>query len=66
MKLALGAPVHLALDSLWVTTPEIDDYLAVIEVTALVENDGVVTIPTSVETRIIDDRGRVIGPRCRL
>jgi beta-galactosidase len=60
VKLAVGAPVHLALDSLWVTTPEIDDDLAVIEVTALVENDGAVTQPTSVETRIIDDLGVVV------
>ena len=44
VKLAVGAPVHLALDSLWVTTPEIDDDLAVVEVTALVENDGAVTL----------------------
>ena len=63
VKLALGEPVHLALDSLWVTTPEIDDSLAVVEVAALVENDGMVTMPTSVETQIVDDRGVVVGIR---
>jgi len=61
VKLAVGEPVHLALDSLWVTTPEVDDDIAVIEVTALVENDGAVTLPTSVETQIIDDRGVVVA-----
>ncbi len=61
VKLALGAPVHLALDSLWVTAPEIDDSLAVVEVAALLENDGMVTMPTFVETQIVDERGRVIG-----
>ena len=30
VKLVVGEPVHLALDSLWVTTPEIDDELAVV------------------------------------
>ena len=40
VKLVVGEPVHLALDSLWVTTPEIDDDSAVVEVRAVVENDG--------------------------
>ena len=61
VKLAVGGPVHLGLDSLWVTTPEIDDDLAVIEVAALVENDGTVTVPLSLETLIVDDRGVVVA-----
>ena len=61
VKLVVGDPVHLALDSLWVTTPEIDDELAVVAVTAVVENDGLVTLPTSVETEIVDDRGVVVA-----
>ena len=60
VKLAVGESVHLPLDSLWVTTPEIDDSLAVVEVAALVENDGMVTRPTTVETQIVDDRGVVV------
>ena len=60
VKLAVGESVHLPLDSLWVTTPEIDDSLAVVEVAALVENDGMVTMPTTVETQIVDDRGVVV------
>ena len=43
------------------TTPEIDDDLAVVEVTALLENDGMVTLPTSVETQIVDDEGVVVA-----
>ena len=61
VKLVVGAPVHLALDSLWVTTPEIDDEFAVVAVTAVVENDGLVTLPTSVATEIVDDRGVVVA-----
>ena len=61
VKLVVGEPVHLALDSLWVTTPEIDDDSAVVEVRAVVENDGAVTLPTSVETEIVDDGGVVVA-----
>ena len=61
VKLVVGEPVHLALDSLRVTTPEIDDDLAVVVVTALLENDGMVTLPTSVETQIVDDKGVVVA-----
>ncbi len=61
VKLVVGESVHLALDSLWVRTPEIDDDLAIVVVTALLENDGVVTVPVSVETRILDDRGFVVA-----
>ena len=61
VKLVVGEALHIALDSLWVTTPEIDDDIAVVEVTALLQNDGAVTRPTSVEIRIVDDRGVVVA-----
>ena len=44
-----------------VTTPELDDEIAVVRVTALLENDGAVTMPTSVVTEIIDDHGVVVA-----
>jgi beta-galactosidase len=61
VKLVVGELVHLALDSLWVTTPELDDEIAVVQVSAVLENDGAVTMPTSVETEIVDDVGVVVA-----
>jgi beta-galactosidase len=61
VKLVLGEPVHLALDGLWVTTPDIDDQAAVVRVTAVVENDGTVTEPTTVETQIVDEHGDIVA-----
>ena len=63
VKLVVGEPVHLALDSLFVTTPEIDDDLAVVQVEAIVENDGTVTVPTRIETEIVDADGNGGGLR---
>ena len=61
VKLVVGEPVHLVLDSLFVTTPSIDDDLAVVQVEAVVENDGTVTLPTSITTEILDDHGVVVA-----
>ena len=61
VKLVTGELVHLALDSLFVTTPELDDEIAVVQVNAVLENDGAVTTPTSVETEIVDDHGMVVA-----
>ena len=61
VKLVVGQLVHLALDSLWVTTPELDDEITVVQVSALLENDGAVTTSTSVETEIVDDHGVVVA-----
>ena len=61
VKLVVGELVHLALDSLFVTTPELDDEIAVVQVSAVLENDGAVTTPTSVHTEIVDDRGVVVA-----
>ena len=61
VKLVTGALVHLALDSLFVTTPELDDEIAVVLVEAVLDNDGAVTSPMSVETEIVDDRGLVVA-----
>jgi beta-galactosidase len=61
VKLIVGELVHLALDSLFVTTPEIDDALAVVEVTTILENDGAVTTATTVTTEVVDDTGAVVA-----
>ena len=61
VKLVTGELVHLALDSLFVMTPELDDEIAVVQVNAVLENDGAVTTATSVVTEIVDDRGAVVA-----
>ena len=61
VNLVVGELVHLGLDSLCVRTPEIDDTLAVVEVTPTLENDGAATTPTMVTTEIVDDNGAVVA-----
>ena len=61
VHLVVGELVHLAPHSLYVTTPEIDDAIAVIQVQAVLDNDGAVTTPTTIETEIVDDRGVVVA-----
>jgi len=61
VHLVVGELVHLALNSLFVTTPEIDDEVAVVQVHAELEHDGAVTAPTTIETEIVDDRGVVVA-----
>ena len=57
----VGEPVHIALDGVHVTTPDVDDDGAVIVVATVVENDSAVTSTTSVTTEIVDDTGTVVA-----
>ncbi len=61
VHLVVGDLVHFALDSLYVTTPEIDDEVAVVQVAAVLEHDGAVTMPTTIVTDIVDDRGAIVA-----
>lgn len=61
VKLVVGELVHLALDSLFVTTPEIDHALAVVEVAVDLGNDGAVTTAATVTMEIVDDHGAVVA-----
>ena len=61
VHLVVGEPVHIALDGVHVTTPDVDDDGAVIAVATVVENDSTVTATTSVTTEIVDDTGTVVA-----
>jgi beta-galactosidase len=55
VHLVVGDPVHLALDDVVVTTPQVDDDGALVAVATLVENDSLTTTSTTVTTEIVDD-----------
>jgi len=61
VHLVVGEPVHVALDGVHVTSPDVDDDGAVIAVATLVENDSTVTVTASVTTEIVDDDGTVVA-----
>jgi beta-galactosidase len=60
VHLVVGEPLHIALDGVHVTTPDVDDAGAVIAVATLVENDSTVTVTTMVTTEIVDETGTVV------
>ncbi len=48
---------HLAIDGVWITTPEIDDRGAVVEIAAEVENETPHTVTVRVHNSIVDAEG---------
>ena len=50
-------PVYLAIDGVWVTTPEIDDRGAVVEVAAEVRNDTAHTVTVRMTCEVSDPAG---------
>lgn len=60
-KLIVGNPVHIALDSFKISTPDIQDERAVVQVVAEIENEGLHTHPVKILTEIIDIDGNVVG-----
>jgi beta-galactosidase len=61
VHLIVGEPVHVALDGVHVTTPDVDDDGAVVAVATLVENDSMLTTTTTVTTEVVDDTGQVVA-----
>ncbi|MGV3758221.1 MAG: glycoside hydrolase family 2 TIM barrel-domain containing protein, partial [Actinomycetota bacterium] len=61
VSLLVGHPVHVAVDGVHVRTPEIDDELAVVEVTTEVEDDGPSEASVEVVTEILNPAGRVVA-----
>lgn len=57
MHLWVKNPVHLDVDGVWVTTPEIDDEGAVIEVAAEVKNTTAHTVTVRVTSEVRDANG---------
>jgi beta-galactosidase len=60
VHLVVGQPVHVALDGVHVTTPEVDDAGAVVAVAIVVANDSSVTSSTTVTTEILDNNGTIV------
>lgn len=56
-----AGPVHLVPESLVVATPEVDDDVAVVTVTAAVGNRSVTTADASVQVELVDAGGTVVA-----
>ncbi len=54
-------PVHLAIDGVWITTPEIDDQGAVVEVAAEVQNDTAHTVTVRMACEVRDPAGKAVA-----
>ncbi|MDR1902496.1 MAG: DUF4982 domain-containing protein [Treponema sp.] len=61
VNILTGEPVHFAVDSLKITTADIGDNYAVVEIQSLVENLGLNTATASVLTELIAEDGRVVN-----
>jgi len=54
-------PVHLDIDGVWVTTPEIDDHGAVVEVAAEVQNTTARTVTVRMACELRDPAGETVA-----
>lgn len=61
VRLYLGGLVHLGVDTLQVTTLDIDDGHATVEVADLIQNESPVTQTLVVRTEVLDDAGQVVA-----
>ena len=61
VHLVVADPVHLALDGVCITTPDVDAERAVVAVATTVENDGRATRTLRVRTRVVDAGGAVVA-----
>lgn len=60
-KLVVGNLVHIALDGVKVTTPDVQNDRAVVTVATTVENEGLHTQTVNVQTEIMDAEGNVVA-----
>jgi beta-galactosidase len=60
-KLIVGELVHVALDGVRITTPDVDGERAVVAIATTVENESRATRTVRVTTRILDARGAVVA-----
>jgi beta-galactosidase len=61
VHLVVGPLLHIALDGVRVSTPDVDPELAVVEVATTVQNDGRGLRTVTVATELRDDAGTVVG-----
>lgn len=60
-KIMIANPVHIALDGVKITTPDIAHGRAIVMVATTVENEGMNTQKTKIVTEIIDAEGNVVA-----
>jgi beta-galactosidase len=60
-KLIVGELVHVALDGVRITTPDVDAERAILAIATTVENEGRETRAVRVTTRILDAEGAVVA-----
>jgi beta-galactosidase len=61
VKLVVGHPVHIALDGVRISTPDVDELAALVAVETRVENDAALPATTVVLTELVDDYGIVVA-----
>ena len=61
VNLWVQQPVRLAIDGAWITTPEVDDDGAVVEIAAEVHNDTAQTVTVRVAHELRDPADAVVG-----
>ncbi|MGA6222069.1 glycoside hydrolase family 2 TIM barrel-domain containing protein [Streptomyces umbrinus] len=61
VNLLVGELVHIALDGVRVVTRDVDAERAVVELAAVVENEGLTTTTVDVRTEIHDGSGKVVA-----
>lgn len=60
-KIMVADPIHIAVDGVKITTPDIDDDHAIVAVATIVENEGMNPDTTTVVTEIIDSEGNIVA-----
>lgn len=60
-KIMVSNPVHIAVDGVKITTPDIDGKRAIVKVTTIVENEGMNPQSTKVVTEIVDAEGNIVA-----
>ena len=60
-KIMVGNLLHIALDGVKITTPDIETGHAIVAVATTVENEGICPRKVTVVTELIDDRGNTVA-----
>jgi beta-galactosidase len=60
-KLVMGHPVHIALDGVRISTPDVDEKAALVAIETTVENDTALPASSVVVTELVDGTGGVVA-----
>ena len=61
VKLLVAGPIHVALDGVTVKVRALEEDRAILEVVTVIDNDGLSTVCTSVQTKLLDRNGTVVA-----